>query len=477
LWDNAAEAARRAGNAAAAIDYAGRALDYYTEHSQPRAAAAARSRRGLCLQGMGRHAEAREELLAALEILRVQPDVHTVRALEYLASLEAFSGSPDADRLSTEALTLGQALDVDLDTLMGLFLTRAIYLLTHHRRPEAAAYLRENVRLATQAGESLEVGRALLNLSDLEASTDPAAAAEDARAAASHLRRAGATRHLAVAIANLTQALLMLGDWNAAEAELSGAADADGLGGFDYIGANRGLVAALRGDAATAQATLDALGAMRASEDPQAQCQIFVLEAFTAVARDQPAAAFRHARATLSFAEALGLTSDSIRWAWPLAARMAWDLGDTAAATELLGMIDARQPGELSRLLWAERDLARARLAPRDDTKAAAEAFAAAIRSLRDHGTPYHLAHGLLDHASYLADAGDATAASQAAAEARDLAGKLRCQPLLDRTDDLISRMPDLATPPADSVPASRADTATRAAASRARDELLEVRP
>ena len=170
------------------------------------------------------------------------------------------------------------------------------------------------------------------------------------------------------------------------------------------------------------------------------------------------------------------MTSDSIRWAWPLATRMAWDLGDTAATTELLGIIDARQPGELSRLLWAERDLARARLAVRGDTEAAAAAFAAAIRGLRDHGTPYHLAHGLLDHASYLAGAGDAAAASQATAEARDLAEKLRCQPLLDRIDDVTHQMPGLATTPSGTVSASGQDNGARAA-SRARDELLEVRP
>jgi len=81
-------------------------------------------------------------------------------------------------------------------------------------------------------------------------------------------------------------------------------------------------------------------------------------------------------------------------------------------------------------MLRAERDLARARLAPDED---AAISFTAAIISLRGQSTPYHLAHGLLDQAQYLLRHGDAGAAELAIAEARDIAGRLRCQPLLDR--------------------------------------------
>ena len=55
----------------------------------------------------------------------------------------------------------------------------------------------------------------------------------------------------------------------------------------------------------------------------------------------------------------------------------------------------------------AERDLARARLAATGGDPAAAAAFAAAISGLREQSTPYHLAHGLLDHAAHLIRCGD----------------------------------------------------------------------
>jgi hypothetical protein len=86
-------------------------------------------------------------------------------------------------------------------------------------------------------------------------------------------------------------------------------------------------------------------------------------------------------------------------------------------------------------MLRAERDLARARLAAAAGAGTAATSFTAAIARLRERSTPYHLANGLLDHAEYLLASGDARAAAAAIDEARDIAVRLRCQPLLDRAD------------------------------------------
>jgi hypothetical protein len=88
-------------------------------------------------------------------------------------------------------------------------------------------------------------------------------------------------------------------------------------------------------------------------------------------------------------------------------------------------------------MLRAERDLVRARLAAADGAADAAAAFAAALTGLRERSTPYHLAHGLLDHAQYLLAHGDADAAALTVEEARDIGHRLRCQPLLDRADEL----------------------------------------
>ena len=237
----------------------------------------------------------------------------------------------------------------------------------------------------------------------------------------------------------------MTGDWDAAEAELAQALDADGLAGIESLACCRAWLAALRGEVPAAQAILAGLGDLRASDDPQDHAVIALAEALAAAAGRQPAAALRHARAALDHAVALGISHEYLRWAWPLAARAAHDLADAATTRELLALLDGYRPGQLAPMQRAERDLARARLAARDGDPAAAVAFTVAIAGLRQHSTPYHLAHGLLDHAGHLLRRDDPDAA--AIGEARDIAQRLGCRPLLDRAADLSPAEPQIRTP------------------------------
>ena len=438
LWEHAAAAAVTNADFAAAVEQAGQAGELYQQGGDTRAAARAQTIAGEALRRWGRHAQAREQLTAALAVLRDDPGTDTVQAMGELALLEVFAGTPVADALTAEALALGQDLAVDDVPLAGLFSTRGSCHGLAGRRPQAAAYYREAARLATQAGDTLSLGRALLNLADAVTITDPAAGAEAARTAAAHLRRAGDRDLLAVAVMNLAQALLMTGDWDSAEAELAQALDGDGLADMENLACCRAWAAALRGDTETAQTVLPGLDDLRATEDPQDQALIAVADAFTAAARCQPAAALRCARTALGHAAALAISHEYLRWAWPLAARAAHDLQDAAAAADLLAMLDGYRPGQLAPMQRAERDLARARLTTAEADPASGAALTAAIAGLRQHSTPYHLAHGLLDHAGHLLRTGDAEAAEAAETaigEARDIAGRLRCQPLLDRAD------------------------------------------
>jgi hypothetical protein len=79
---------------------------------------------------------------------------------------------------------------------------------------------------------------------------------------------------------------------------------------------------------------------------------------------------------------------------------------------------------------------------PADGGPAADPAFAAAIAGLRPHSPPYHLAQGLLDYAEYLSHLDGDEAAGAVIGGARDIAGCLRCQPLLDRAADLLPAEP-----------------------------------
>ena len=428
LWERAAQAASNVGDFGAAVGYADRARADYLQCGQARAAARAQAAAGEALRLWGHNAEARDQLTAAMAVLRADPDRDTVRALDHLATVAVFSGSDDADQLSAEALVLGQDLDVDAGLLGTLFLTRGIFLGTIGRRPQAIAYIRESARLVTQAGDNLKLGRTLNNLSHTLAATDPAAAAEAARTAADHLRRTGARDYLAIAVINLSQALLMLGDWDAVEAELARATDGDGLADHEIIIIPGAWLAALRGDPDRAEALLTRVPDLRASEEPQMQAHISTVEAFIAGARRPLESALHRARAALAYADAVGFVHEAMRWAWPLAVRTAWELEDAAATRQLHAMLDAHPSGRLPPMLRAERDLARARANGSD--------FAAAIAGLRELSTPYHLAHGLLDYAGELTRRGETEAAAAVAEEATAIAVQLRCQPLLDRAAD-----------------------------------------
>jgi class 3 adenylate cyclase/tetratricopeptide (TPR) repeat protein len=345
LWERAAEAADTYADWALAVELAGRARDYHLQVGQARAAARARAVAGQALRGWGRLAEAREQLTAAIEVLRPDPDTDTVHALNNLALLELAADSPDAGTLFAEALSVGQAIGVSDRELSHLFASRGFYLIFTDRPREAAAYLRESARLASQAGDSRRLGRALISLAYSLALTDPGAAVEIARTAAGHARRVGDRNQLTLAIFNLANPLLLLGDWDAAEAELSQAADSDGLADYEFLICYQGWVSALRGDTATAQTLLARLAELRASQDPQHQAMVSMAEAFTAAASRQSQVVLGHARAVLAHASALGISHACLRWTWPLAARGAHDLGDTATAGQLITLLNSYPRG------------------------------------------------------------------------------------------------------------------------------------
>jgi hypothetical protein len=429
LWERAADAALSQGDPAGAAEHAARAREYHTNHGQRRAAARAQAVEAEVLQTYGRYAEARELFGPALAVLQEEPDRATVRALRRLASQEVLAGSPDADRLTTEAVVLGQALGSGPYELAGLLATRAGYLMFTHRPAEALAYLTQAVRFAEQAGDMRRLGDVLLNLAWVQSAADPAAAAETARTAAGHLRQVGDRSGLGGALENLVQAQLLLGDWAAADDILAEALDVDKLEDRTLLAAG-GWLAALRGDADTARAILAGLPD---TDDVQEQAALALGEAFSAAAEGSPGDALAYAGRALAHADVLGLGHEMMRWAWPLAVRAAFDLNDTASARELIGQLDAHPPGHLGPMLRAERDLARAWLADRSGDPGAGPALTAAINRQREDSTPYHLAYGLLDQAGHYLRHENADAAAGALTEARAIARQLSCAPLLER--------------------------------------------
>ncbi|MGH9171169.1 MAG: hypothetical protein ACRD0Z_09910, partial [Acidimicrobiales bacterium] len=160
-------------------------------------------------------------------------------------------------------------------------------------------------------------------------------------------------------------------------------------------------------------------------------------------AADRPAEALDRARAVVAQAARgdLQVSHGTIRWAWPLASRSARALADSAASAELVTSLDAHPIGHLAPILRAERQLARACAKAEAGDQDADAAFTGAVVALRRVASPYHLAHGLLDHASYLAHSGDTGACTAAVAEAREIGLRLSCPPLVERADRLAKEL------------------------------------
>jgi class 3 adenylate cyclase/predicted ATPase len=436
MFERAAEAATLATSYIDAIRYADRARELYVEDGQLRAAARAEATSGQALRRAGRHTEAREHFARALTVLRPDPDADTVTALTELATVEVFAGGPSSQALADEALALGEALDVEPALLSRLFTVGGFAHALAGHRAQATAYLRESTRLAERANDSTALARSYLNLSDVLTATDAPAAAEAARTGADHARRNGDREMLAVAITNLVGALVAMGEWSGADDVIRAGAN-EGLDEHPYVRAYGAILAAMRGDAALATQALPVVSKLRASEDQQDQAIVYLVHAFIASASGQLDDVMRDAQQLMDRIESLGIGAETVRWAWPLAARTATELNDPDTVSQLISLVDGFPRGHLPPILRAERDLAIARLQASNGDLTAGELLRDAIGQLRAVGSPYHLAWGLVDFADYSHDVGDAVAAAEAVREAREIATRLGIQPILDRADQI----------------------------------------
>jgi class 3 adenylate cyclase/tetratricopeptide (TPR) repeat protein len=435
----------RAGRAATRADFPSAlkhfedAADIFRQHNRVRDAARADAEAGRVLYVLGRFEDARTMLRGALADLESEPDGDTVNAIDDLAHVEIFSRSSEGDALSANALELAQVLDLPDATFAKLLTTRSLWHTRSGRPVQAAAYLREAVLRAELAQDSAIAGRALLNLSDTLMASDALASSVAARAGRAQSRRIGDLFMLSGNLCNLIQALLLTGEWDEAAEVFETASTDDGLADNPSVAYGGTLLRAMRGDTAGARALLPILDQLVGSEDPQDQAQRQTSVATTAMLTGDYGTALAESRKTLALGVAMGIRSDPIRWSWPLAADAALAMNDIAAAREVVDWLDSQPWGMLPPILRANRARIWAQLLHRSGDPEAPQAFMTAVVALREIGSPYHLALGLLDQAESLAGRGEAPLAEALADEARVIAQRLGARPLVDRAGRLAS--------------------------------------
>jgi hypothetical protein len=344
------------------------------------------------------------------------------------------------DDLSVEALRLGQALGVGEATLADLLVTRGLAHALADRNLQAVMYYREAARRSEEVGATPVLIRALVNLSNSLGEDDAAASVAHARLATQHARRLGERWGVSIGVANQVIALVELGNWDEAAGLLRDAATDDGLEDQPHIAQYSAVLHALRGEVSQVRDLLERTDAAEPSEDPQELALLTLIRALLAHAEGDLSAALLHARSAVGFAHVLGIRCETSRWAWPLAARAAYELDDDEATENLLDMLDRHPGGHLPPLLRVERDLARVRLRASRQHEGGADLVAEAVTQVRMLGSPYHLAHALLDQA-LASDAGDPLARSDLVGEARTIASRLGARPLLERAERVSSTL------------------------------------
>lgn len=387
----------------------------------------------------GRLSEAVELARAALAEVGPEPSHERINALRTLAGAELFhaeivESAIDADACTTEALLIAHQLGCDDQTYSRLFGMRGTFFdfVGDHR--QAVLYLDAAVRLAEQTGALRSQLNTLSNLTNCLLVNDPATAVGTATRAYDIARELGSRVDWPLAASNLVLALMATGDWDAAQAEVYSAA-LDSIDAPDPIlYTTRAYVSSLRGEP-----DLESLAVAEASinrDNVQMLAAFELCSACVADALGDRELALSHALAVLELIErgVATLAGDDGRWGWPLAARLAHELGRFDVEADALAMLDRQARGHPARMQIAEGELIRARLADVGGDAGAAEMYAVAIAALRVDSTPFHLAHGLLDSAGHLIRVGGANhSAAELVAEADSIGERLGCPSLRER--------------------------------------------
>jgi tetratricopeptide (TPR) repeat protein len=122
----------------------------------------------------------------------------------------------------------------------------------------------------------------------------------------------------------------------------------------------------------------------------------------------------------------------------------AFALGDLTEVEELLRATDGLSPAQRIRALRAQAARGSARLAARQgDGEAAQTGFAEAAELFRELVSPFWLGVTLLERAEWLLGANRSDEASGSLQEAREIFGRLRATPLIDRVEAASALQPE----------------------------------
>ena len=374
----------------------------------------------------------------ALSAADTSPELATVAVK--LGRLQALSGrAQEAVPIVEEALSLAQALgrlDLYAEGLVG----RGLVLDLSGRADESAMHYHRAIEMAREHDRPSTLLSAQNNLGVVLEGLDRFD--EQIRLHAEGLelaRRFGNRVYEFSFLLGHLSALVHTGRWDEALELVSVAMGASEFSTLGWIAGAVGDVVPVhvhRGSLREARLLLDALAATEEDVSPEGRATWALATAVVLRATDDARGALAAAERAVQARAELGVMDGRVKRGLVEALEAAFDLADLAEIEELLAIIQALRPGELTPLLrWHGSRFAARLAALRGEEEGIEAAFSAAEAGFRALGTPFYLAVTLLEHGEWLAGQGRVSDAAPLLDEASSNFDELRARPWLDRLE------------------------------------------
>jgi class 3 adenylate cyclase/tetratricopeptide (TPR) repeat protein len=388
-------------------------------------------------EGHGQQAVARLE--PALETLSGEkPDENVAAVAAQLGRFLVLSGEPEKAAPHLEhALALAEALDLP-ETLAQALTSKAILYLRNDRLNEPRILLEGALTIALEHDLHTAALRAYNNLLVvLDAADRIPESLALCEQAIEFARRVGDRGQEATFVGGSAGSLYLVGRWDEALARANEAGEAATTTFAQSALLDVVHLRCERGEPQVARELLERFAAVGESDSDEAASAYKVYEARALRAEGRIQEALASAEGALAFRDTIGMTAYSTKGAIAEALECSLALGDVAKTQELLGILDALRPGELTPWFRGIRAHYRGRLSAAVGGADAGAHFQEAERVYEGLGTPFFLAVAQLEHAEWLASQGEAGDAAALQVAAREMFDRLGAVPWLERADRL----------------------------------------
>jgi tetratricopeptide (TPR) repeat protein len=188
-----------------------------------------------------------------------------------------------------------------------------------------------------------------------------------------------------------------------------------------------------RGEVDRGREIIEALRPLAGSEEAQMRAAYDSYEGLQFLAEGNPEGALAAADRAIASLVVVGVTSDSSKWAFILGLSAANAIGDEDRLQALLARIQEIPPGLQTPMYRAQAARFQARLAASTGGGDAGLQFGSAVGIFRELDTPFALAIALFEFAQWHLADGRTAEAAPLLEEAREIFGRLRATPWLER--------------------------------------------